>query len=83
MTDIEPTLGKPTGLTEQQAAILDLERQFWRTAGAKEDAIRALGLSPTRHYQLAAQLIATPQALAADPVTVKRLQRLASRPRRV
>ena len=65
-------------LTEQQRAILDLERRFWRTAGAKEDAIRELGLSPTRYYQLAVQLLESPAALAADPVTVKRMQRLAS-----
>jgi hypothetical protein len=68
-------------LTEQQAAILNLERQFWRTAGAKEDAIRALGLSPVRYYQRLAQLMATLEALKVDPVTVKRLQRLASRRR--
>ena len=76
VTDFEPTLGQPTGLTEQQQAILDLERRFWRTAGAKEDAIRGLGLSPTRYYQLATQLLDHPAALAADPVTVKRMQRI-------
>jgi hypothetical protein len=68
-------------LTGQQQAILDLERQFWRTAGAKEEAIRAMGLSPTRYYQLAAALIGTDDALAADPVTVKRLRRIATRQR--
>lgn len=65
-------------LTDQQRQILDLERQFWRTAGAKEDAIRALGLTPVRYYQLAAALIWTDAALAADPVTVKRLRRIAT-----
>lgn len=63
-------------LTDQQRAILDMERQFWRTSGAKEDAIRAMGLSPTRYYQLAAALIGTDAALSADPVTVKRLRRI-------
>ena len=66
-------------LTEHQQTILDLERRFWRTAGAKDDAIRAIGLTPTRYYQLAVQLIATRQAVAADPVTVKRLRRIATR----
>lgn len=64
-------------LTEQQRAILDLEAQFWRTAGAKEDAIRAMGLSPTRYYQLLVALIQTEAAMAADPLLVKRLRRIA------
>lgn len=65
-------------LTAQQHAILDLERRFYRTSGAKEDAIRALGLSPVRYYQLLQRLIATPAAVAHDPVTVKRLRRIAT-----
>lgn len=69
-------------LTDQQRTILDLERQFWRASGAKEDAIRALGVAPTRYYQLLQRLIGTQAALAADPVTVKRLQRIASGRRR-
>jgi uncharacterized membrane protein len=66
------------GLTPVQQAILTLERQFWRTAGAKEDAIRAMGLTPVRYYQLLARLIHGEVALAADPVTVKRLRRIAT-----
>lgn len=64
-------------LTVQQHAILGLERQFWRTAGAKDEAIRAMGLSPTRYYQLVWQLLDTEAALAHDPVTVKRLRQIA------
>ncbi len=63
-------------VTNQRRAILDIERQFWRTAGAKEDAIRALGLSVTRYYQLLNQLLDDPVALAVDPVVVYRLQRI-------
>lgn len=58
----------------------DLERSFYRTAGAKDDAIRGLGLSPVRYYQLLTQMLGTEAALAHDPVTVNRLRRLASRP---
>lgn len=65
-------------LTERQRAILDLERQFYRTSGAKEDAIRTLGLSPVRYYQLLNQMLGAEAALAYDPVTVKRLRRTAS-----
>jgi hypothetical protein len=66
-------------LTDRDRAILDIERQFWRTSGAKEDAIRALGLSVTRYYQLVVRLIHCEAAMRHDPVTVKRLQRLAIR----
>lgn len=63
-------------LTEQQCAILAVEAQFWRTSGAKEDAIRAMGLSVTRFYQLLNRLLDDPAALAADPQTVYRLDRI-------
>jgi len=66
-------------VTAEQLAILDLERTFYRTAGAKEADIAALGLTPIRYYQLLVALIGTDEALAYDPVTVKRLRRL-SRP---
>lgn len=65
-------------LTDQQLAMLDLERRFWPTAGAKDDAIRALGYEPIRWYQQLNQLVATEAALACDPVTVNRLLRVRS-----
>lgn len=65
-------------LTSQQQQILDLERQFWPTAGAKDDAIRALGYSPIRYSQLVNQLIDTEAALVHDAVTVNRLRRIRS-----
>lgn len=65
-------------LTERQRAILDLERRFYRTSGAKEDAIRGLRLSPVRYYQLLNQMLGTEVALAYDPLTVNRLARIAS-----
>jgi hypothetical protein len=37
--------------------ILALEGQFWKTSGAKDAAIKELGLSPVRYYQLLSQLI--------------------------
>ncbi len=74
--------GSPTGssgeeLTEHEREILAFERQWWRFAGAKEQAIRELfGLSATRYYQALTALIDRPAALAADPMLVKRLRRL-------
>lgn len=59
--------------------MLDFERQWWRYAGAKEQAIRDLfDLSPTRYYQLLNALLDTPAALAHDPMLVKRLRRMRS-----
>ncbi len=64
-------------LTERDEAILAFERQWWRHAGAKEQAIRQdFGLSAARYYQLLGTLIDSPAALAHDPMLVKRLQRL-------
>lgn len=64
-------------LTKWQLAILRFERKWWNQASAKEQAIRdELGYSPVRYYQLLNQLLDNPAALAADPTTVKRLQRI-------
>jgi hypothetical protein len=64
--------------------ILAFERSWWRQQGAKEQAISdVLGLSSTRYYQLLNRLIDRPEALAFDPVTVKRLRRQRSRRQRV
>ncbi len=74
----------PAGLAERDLRILDFERQWWKHAGAKEQAIRdQFGLSATRYYQVLNALLEQPAALAHDPVLVGRLRRLrASRSRR-
>jgi len=67
----------PDGLTERERRILAFERQWWKHAGAKEQAIRdTFGLSATRYYQLLNNLLDNPAALAADPQLVARLRRL-------
>lgn len=64
-------------MTDIEHAVLAIERKWWRAAGAKEEAIRVeLGLSPIRYYQLLTRLLDDQQALAADPVLVKRLRRI-------
>ena len=56
--------------------MLVFERQWWRHAGAKEEAIRReFGIGPTAYYQLLSRLIDDPVAIAYDPMLVKRLQR--------
>ncbi|ALE93886.1 hypothetical protein AOC05_01395 [Arthrobacter alpinus] len=65
------------GLSERDTAMLDLERQWWKYAGAKEQAIRELfDLSATHYYQILNALIDTDAALMHDPMLVKRLRRL-------
>jgi hypothetical protein len=66
-------------LTAVEAEILEFERQWWRLAGAKEQAIRdRFGLSSTRYHQQLNALLDSPAALRADPMLVKRLQRIRS-----
>ena len=66
-------------LSERDQQILAFERQWWKYAGAKEQAVRELfGLSATRYYQVLNALIDSPAALAHDPMLVKRLRRMRS-----
>ena len=76
----EPPAGPPKPLPgplgERERSVLAFERQWWRHAGAKEEAIRRqFGIGPTAYYQLLSRLLDDPAALAYDPMLVKRLQR--------
>ena len=65
-----------SSLPERDRLILDFERQWWRHAGAKEEAIRSqFSLSAARYYQLLNAVIDTPDAVRHDPMLVRRLQR--------
>src|ERR1700754_2470059 len=65
------------GLTRREHDILAFERQWWKYAGSKEDAIKELfSMSATRYYQVLNALVDRPEALVADPMLVKRLRRL-------
>ncbi|HLS44790.1 MAG TPA: DUF3263 domain-containing protein [Ornithinicoccus sp.] len=65
------------GLTDRDRQIIDFERQWWKYAGAKEQAIKDLfDMSATRYYQLLNRLIDAPEALEHDPMLVKRLRRM-------
>ena len=60
-------------LSARDAEILTFERQWWKFAGAKEQAIRdKFQMSATRYYQVLNALIDKPEALAQDPLLVKR-----------
>jgi hypothetical protein len=67
------------GLSERDREVLAFERQWWKYAGAKEQAVRELfDMSATRYYQVLNALIDSPAALAHDPMLVKRLRRMRS-----
>jgi Protein of unknown function (DUF3263) len=64
-------------LPARDREILAFERQWWRFAGAKEAAIRErFEMSPTRYYQVLNALVDRPEALAVDPLLVRRLRRM-------
>jgi len=64
-------------LTETETEILAFERAWWKYAGARDTAIAdRFAMTPTRYFQVLNALIDRPEALAADPLTVKRLRRL-------
>lgn len=67
----------PESISERDRDILALERLWWQYAGAKEQAIREkFDMSSTRYYQVLNALIDREEALAFDPLLVKRLRRL-------
>jgi hypothetical protein len=67
----------PAELSERDQAVLEFERHWWKYAGAKEQAIRdQFDMSSTRYYQVLNALIDRPEALAHDPLLVRRLRRL-------
>lgn len=76
---VEPAIGQGP-LPERDRAILDFEREWWRHAGAKEQAIREhFDLSPTAYYRRLSDLLDDEEALAYDPMLVKRLRRMRAR----
>jgi hypothetical protein len=76
-TQMGADMGNIGDLTEREREILAFERQWWRYAGAKEQAVREMfDMSATRYYQVLNALIDRPDALAFDPMLVKRLRRM-------
>jgi len=77
LEDLAAETRKDSPLSDRDQQMLALERQWWKYAGAKEQAIRELfNLSATHYYQILNALIDTEDALAHDPMLVKRLRRL-------
>lgn len=69
----------PGILGDLERKILAFERQWWKYPGAKEASIRELfDMTSTRYYQVLNSIIDEPEALAIDPMLVKRLRRMRS-----
>lgn len=70
-------------LDVRSRAVLDFEREAWQLATTKERAIRErFGFSPARYHQLLHRIIDRPEALAYDPMLVRRLRRVRAARRR-
>ncbi len=68
-----------SALSDRDREILAFERQWWKYAGSKEQAIKDLfDMSSTRYYQVLNALLDNPSALEADPMLIKRLRRMRS-----
>jgi len=69
-------------LTDTEMAMLELERSWFTYAATKDEAISdRFGMASTTYYQALNLLIDRPDAVAADPLTVRRLVRMRDRRR--
>jgi hypothetical protein len=75
--DLPARVSSAPELSPRDAGILEFERQWWKHAGAKEEAIREkFGLSAARYYQILNAVLDLPAAIRSDPMLVKRLRRV-------
>lgn len=77
MARISDSASRGSTLSSLDISVLELERQTWSSPARKDAAIvEALHISPARYYLRLAQLVDSAEALAFDPVLVRRLQRV-------
>lgn len=70
-------------ITERQQAMLEFERTFWTFDDPKETLVRArFQCSIDEYHAELNDLLEQPEALAHDPLVVRRLQRQRVRRRR-
>ena len=76
-------MSAPLELDELTRRVLELERAGPGRGRSKERAIRErLGITPTRYHQVLVGALERPEALAFDPMLVRRLRRLRDARRR-
>jgi hypothetical protein len=67
-------------LTERHLAILEFERTWWTLDEEKDLLIRArFACAPDAYYEELNRVLDDPEAMAADPLVVRRLVRLKDR----
>ena len=70
-------------LTQRDRDILDFERSWWTATSPKDVQIRErFELSTTRYHQILNEMLDTEEAMAYDPLVVRRLHRQRDRRRR-
>ncbi|WP_426717015.1 DUF3263 domain-containing protein [Corynebacterium auriscanis] len=63
-------------LTDDERAMLDFEKKWWRDRRVKNEVIRReFGISPTIYFRRLSTLIDRPEALDYDPILVRTLLR--------
>jgi hypothetical protein len=70
-------------LSDRHAAMLDFERSWWSSDEPRDQVIRArFQCSPAEYHAELTRVLDDPDALAHDPLVVRRLKRLRLRARR-
>ena len=65
-----------TTLTDRQRQLLTFERQWWKHGEGRTHTVRELfDCSPVQYHRELDEILDLPEALAYDPLLVKRLQR--------
>ena len=65
------------GLGDRERRMLEFERSWWSLDGGRDEEIpRRFALSPADYHRALNDLIDRPEALAHDPLLVRRLRRL-------
>lgn len=79
----EGKAGEVAALDLRDRELLDFEREAWKLRMPKERAIRErFGFSAARYHQLLNRAIDRPEAIAYDPMLVRRLRRIRDARRR-
>jgi len=72
-SSVDPT----SDLDQRSRQVLDFEREAWKLTVTKERAIRErFGFSPSRYHQILHRIMDRPEAIAYDPMLVRRLRRV-------
>lgn len=70
-------------LSDHERAVIDFEREWWQLGSTKNSEIRArFEISTSSYYRALHVLVDRPEAVAYDPLTVRRLRKRREQARR-